>query len=82
MSAAGALRLPRTEQSARVRRLPEGGAPAPEAGPAPLSVLLEEATARMREQAGQPLFLQALFSDAWAGGVHGEFVRAWYTGPR
>lgn len=73
MSATGSLRRPRTEQSARVRRLPEGPA-----ATAPLSVLLEEATARTRQQAEQSVFLQALFFEDWEGGVYGQFVRAWH----
>jgi heme oxygenase len=76
VSATGSLRLPRTEQSARVRRLPEGGDSAPTA--APLSLLLEEATARTRQQAEQSLFLQSVFSEGWEGGVYGQFVQAWH----
>ena len=68
MSTTGSLRLPRTEQSARVRRLP--------ATERTLSVLLEEGTEKAREQAERSLFLQTLFLDTWEGGVYGQFVRA------
>lgn len=74
MSATGSLRLPRTEQSARVRRL--SGADAPTPGPAPLSMLLEEGTAKARQQTERSLFLHTLFADRWDGGVYGQFVRA------
>ncbi|MCP3103287.1 biliverdin-producing heme oxygenase [Myxococcus sp. K15C18031901] len=77
MSASGSLRLPRTEQSARVRRLSESEARALETSPAaaPLSVLLTEGTARAHEQAERALFLQSLFTDSWEG-VYGQFVQA------
>ncbi|MCE9667492.1 biliverdin-producing heme oxygenase [Myxococcus stipitatus] len=76
MSATGSLRLPRTEQSARVRRQSESEARAAEvARPAPLSVLLAEGTARAREQAERSLFLQSLFTGSWDG-VYGQYVRA------
>jgi heme oxygenase len=78
VSATGTLRLPRTEQSARVRRLSdvESAAPVREPGAAPLSVLLEEGTAQALQQGERSLFLQTLFGDAWEGGVYGQFVRA------
>jgi heme oxygenase len=44
-------------------------------------VLLEETTARTRQQAEQSLFLQSVFSGGWEAGVYGQFVRAWqYAG--
>ncbi|MCP3144109.1 biliverdin-producing heme oxygenase [Pyxidicoccus xibeiensis] len=76
MSDAGSLRMPRTEQSARVRRLPDTEGPARAPGALPLSVLLEEGTHKAREQAERSLFLQTLFQNAWDGGVYGQFVRA------
>lgn len=78
MSATGTLRLSRTEQSARVRRLSGVEAPVAsrEPGLAPLSVLLEEGTAKARQQAERSLFLQTLFANTWEGGVYGQFVRA------
>ena len=77
MSDTGSLRLPRTEQSARVRRLSDAelSAAAPPRA-VPLSVLLEEGTEKARQQAERALFLETLFSDAWEGGVYGQFVRA------
>lgn len=81
MSATGTLRLPRTEQSARVRRLTEGdsapGASTSTEAPraAPLSVLLAEGTVRAHEQAERSVFLQSLFTDSWDG-IYGQFVRA------
>lgn len=79
MSTTGTLRLPRTEQSARVRRLPdltpfEPSGPA--RGTAPLSVLLAEGTEKTLQQAEGSLFLQTLFRDTWDAGVYGQFVRA------
>ncbi|WP_338864287.1 biliverdin-producing heme oxygenase [Myxococcus stipitatus] len=81
MSAAGSLRLPRTEQSARVRRLSERdsqaeslAAPQPPSR-APLSVLLAEGTAKVHAQAERSVFLQSLFVDTWDG-IYGQFVRA------
>ncbi|AKQ64323.1 Heme oxygenase [Myxococcus hansupus] len=79
MSATGTLRLPRTDVSARVKRLvePERPASVPLAtGPQPLSVLLAEGTAKLAEQAERSLFIQSLFFDAWEGGLYGQYVRA------
>ncbi|MFP2928766.1 heme oxygenase (biliverdin-producing) [Pyxidicoccus sp. 3LG] len=76
MSATGSLRLPRTEQSARVRRLSDTEGPPHTPGALPLSVLLERETQKAREQAERSLFLQSLFLDTWEGGVYGQFVRA------
>jgi heme oxygenase len=80
VSTTGLLRLPRTEQSARVRRLSdsdvEPAAPPRAPGGAPLSVLLEKGTEQTRQQAEHSLFLQTLFLDTWEGGVYGQFVRA------
>ncbi|AGC47538.1 heme oxygenase [Myxococcus stipitatus DSM 14675] len=83
MSSAGSLRLPRTEQSARVRRLSEREsqqqteslAAPPSSSRAPLSVLLTEGTAKVHAQAERSLFLQSLFVDTWDG-IYGQFVRA------
>ncbi|MCK8497185.1 heme oxygenase (biliverdin-producing) [Myxococcus fulvus] len=78
MSATGTLRLPRNEQSARVRRLSESEAEAlqPVApASAPLSVLLTEGTARAHEQAERSVFLQSLFGGSWEG-IYGQYVRA------
>ncbi|WP_426754153.1 heme oxygenase (biliverdin-producing) [Myxococcus sp. Y35] len=79
MSATGTLRLPRTDVSARVKRLvaPERPASSPlSAGPSPLSVLLAEGTAKLAEQAERSLFIQSLYFDAWEGGLYGQYVRA------
>jgi heme oxygenase len=76
VSATGSLRLPRTEQSARVRRVPDEEPWAPGPGTVPLSVLLAEGTEQTRQQAEGSLFLQTLFHDRWEGGVYGQFVRA------
>ncbi|QSQ23958.1 biliverdin-producing heme oxygenase [Pyxidicoccus parkwayensis] len=78
MSATGSLRVPRTDVSARVRRQSsvEASAPVREPASAPFSVLLEEGTAKTRQQAERSLFLETLFADTWDGGVYGQFVRA------
>ncbi|MFY2564415.1 heme oxygenase (biliverdin-producing) [Corallococcus terminator] len=80
MSATGTLRVSRTEQSARVRRLSENEAEAltpaePRVTAAPLSVLLAEGTARAHQQAERSIFMQALFVDTWDG-IYGQFVQA------
>ncbi len=81
MSSTGTLRLLRPDVSARVKRLGEPArlvSPPPPLtpGPAPLSALLAEGTAKLVEQVERSLFIQALFFDTWECGLYGQYVRA------